>query len=398
LISAPPVQLSSQHATASPGRPGIGVSGTIMGDRPDTDGATISGNLTTAPWGEFGNDPIARGESATYTVQYTSTSSVPERFSVEQQPNNPTNPFTKGLASVPAGWLSYGAVPGTLQPGQTVNLTVTVRVPANATLGVYTGTLAGIASLPPASGATTFDVGAGSAEFLRVVAAPHVASTPPGAVTIAPGASGAARYGYTAAGSGRYPATVTAVSVPQETHPLTVTTGYDYGPLLGSGQQTYALHVANHGAKALRSWQLTLALPTGVTPLQGAATDGLPSPPWQLVSADAADNTYVITEDFPAGYTLAPGASAEVLMTVRTPDPSKYAPVIASGLGSEWGVSSAGFGLGVLTAQLGGSTAAVTVPADAAPGVYAVTAAGTLTGHYPAGAALRPVTDTVTVP
>ena len=56
MIITPPVRLSSQHATASPGRPGIGVSGTIMGDRPDTDGATIAGNLTTAPWGEFGND------------------------------------------------------------------------------------------------------------------------------------------------------------------------------------------------------------------------------------------------------------------------------------------------------------------------------------------------------
>jgi hypothetical protein len=374
------------------------VSGTIMGDRLDTDGATIPGNLTTAPWGEFGNDPIARGESVTYTVQYTSTSAVPERFSIAQQPNSPSNGELGRLPSVPAGWLSYGKVPGTLQPGQTVNLAITVTVPANAALGVYAGTLAGIASLPPASGKTTFDVGAGSAEFFRVVAAPHVASTPDGASTVAPGASGALKYGYTAAGSGVYPATVAAVSVPQETHPLSVTTGYDYGALLGSGQQTYALHVANDGAKALRSWQLTLAMPTGVTPVQGAATDGLPSAPWQLVSADTADNTYVITEDFPAGYTLAPGASAEVLMTVRTPDPSVYAPVTASGLGSEWGVSSAGFGTSMLTAQLGGSSAAVTVPADAAAGAYAVTVAGSLTGHYPAGAALRPVTDTVTVP
>jgi hypothetical protein len=153
---------------------GIGLSGQenlFIGDHPGTTGFD-PGNITTAPWGEFGNQPIAPGTSAAFPVMWVNVGNVPERVSVLQQP---TDGIARNYPEVPRQWISY-ALPvkfsGILQPGQHISITVTVTVPAKAKVGLYSGQLAAVASsvTPPKSGVNRIDVGAAATEFVRVIA------------------------------------------------------------------------------------------------------------------------------------------------------------------------------------------------------------------------------------
>jgi hypothetical protein len=145
----------------------IGVSGTIIGDFPGTT-AWYPGTVTKAPWGEFGNDPIAPGTSQSYSVTFTNTGTAPERFGVKETPDYGTS--VPG-PTVPASWVTYSepANVSILKPGQAVIVAVKVTVPAKATRELYTGALMATASaVTPLPGKTNVVVGAGEAEFIRV--------------------------------------------------------------------------------------------------------------------------------------------------------------------------------------------------------------------------------------
>jgi hypothetical protein len=145
----------------------------LIGDKPGTTGWS-PGGMTTAPWGEYGNDVIAPGTSASFPVDFVSTANVPEKFGISQ--TYESSWVTAGYATVPANWVTFTAVPDvtTLQPGQTVVVEIKVTVPANAAPtvrgdGFHEGLLQATASLVnPPKGVTSVQVGAGDQEFIRV--------------------------------------------------------------------------------------------------------------------------------------------------------------------------------------------------------------------------------------
>jgi hypothetical protein len=172
---------------------GVGVSGGLIGDLPGTTG------YYPAPYGEFGNDPLTPGQSWTGTATFVSTGNAAERISIAQQAPGKVNGKIPA-PPVPSSWISFtaaGAPGNILQPGQKIQVTIKVTVPANAVplpysppvtqtingvtvvtmppaSGVYRGTLVATASpITPTPGVSNVSSGAGIGEYVRVVPANH---------------------------------------------------------------------------------------------------------------------------------------------------------------------------------------------------------------------------------
>ncbi len=128
-----------------------------------------------APWpGDFsasyattGNAPLAPGQTGTWYVTYTNEGNVAENIAVTQ---DASGVYAWGQTPVPAGWVSFSpASAGNVAPGGQVIVKVTVSIPANATPGLYGGTLMGTASaVQKGSGNITSNAGAGDREYVRV--------------------------------------------------------------------------------------------------------------------------------------------------------------------------------------------------------------------------------------
>ena len=128
-----------------------------------------------APWpGDFsasymttGNAPLAPGQTGTWYVTYTNEGNVAENIAVTQ---DASGVYAWGQTPVSAGWVSFSpASASNVAPGGQVIVKVTVSIPANATPGLYGGTLMGTASaVQKGSGNITSNAGAGDREYIRV--------------------------------------------------------------------------------------------------------------------------------------------------------------------------------------------------------------------------------------
>ena len=140
---------------------GVGVGGNGTGYIGDTTGyANVGSNFSTA-----GTAPVRAGTSKTWVVRYFNSGNVPESLRIQQ-----STPSWLGGTPVPAGWVTFTpASSASLAPEAHVDVTVTVKVPAAAKAGRYTGVLSGTAnSVAKTSGNITMAVGAGDREYIRV--------------------------------------------------------------------------------------------------------------------------------------------------------------------------------------------------------------------------------------
>jgi hypothetical protein len=166
-IAASGLAVSVPAFAATPATIGVGVGPGIIGDMPGT-----TGWWPGAPYGVMGNQPVKAGHSKSWSLFFVNTGNSAERISVAQQ----LHP-AKGYPQMPFSWAHVTQSgptrtwAGVLQPGQRVNVTVTITVPAGTKPAMYIGTLLGSVRpmTAPPPGQTNVYPGAGQSEYIRVV-------------------------------------------------------------------------------------------------------------------------------------------------------------------------------------------------------------------------------------
>ncbi len=89
-------------------------------------------------WSTLGDDPLAPGDSRVYTVNWWNAGDEPTTFDFTQEPGQWV--FGTAGPSVPASWVTFGVTQSdTVLPGEYVSVKVTLTVPADTPIGLYTG-------------------------------------------------------------------------------------------------------------------------------------------------------------------------------------------------------------------------------------------------------------------